>query len=81
MWRNLYRNRLAASAVFVALGMALLLGNLIPQVEKGLTAEIGQPEGLELPDLFLIDVQEEQQQPLHLFFQSDDNCFFLPLRR
>ncbi|WP_319587095.1 FtsX-like permease family protein [uncultured Desulfobulbus sp.] len=71
VWRNLYRNRLAASAVFVALGMALLLVNLIPQVEKGLTAEIGQPEGLELPDLFLIDVQEEQQQPLHLFFQGE----------
>ena len=71
VWRNLYRNRLAASAVFIALGMALLLGNLIPQVEKGLTAEIGQPDGLELPDLFLIDIQEEQQQPLRLFFQSD----------
>jgi putative ABC transport system permease protein len=71
VWRNLYRNRLAASAVFVALGMALLLVNLIPQVEKGLTAEIGQPEGLELPDLFLIDVQEEQRQPLHLFFQGE----------
>lgn len=44
MWRNLYRNRLAASAVFVALGMALLLVNLIPQVEKGLTAEIDLPQ-------------------------------------
>jgi putative ABC transport system permease protein len=55
----------------VALGTALLLVNLIPQVEKGLTAEIGQPEGLELPDLFLIDIQEEQQQSLRHFFQNE----------
>ena len=72
VWRNLYRNRRAGTAVFVALATALLLVNLIPQIEKGLTAEIGQPEGMELPDLFLIDIQEEQGQPLLRFFQEED---------
>jgi len=71
VWRNLYRNRRAGSAVFVALAAALLLVNLIPQVEKGLTAEIGQPAGAELPDLFLIDIQEEQRQPLIRLFQDE----------
>lgn len=71
VWRNLYRNRYAASAAFVALGMALLLANLIPQMERGLAAEIGQPEGLELPDLFLVDVQEDQRESLHNFFQGE----------
>jgi len=72
VWRNLYRNRRAATAVFVALATALLLVNLIPQVEKGLAAEIGQPEGMELPDFFLIDIQEEQRQPLARFFQDQE---------
>jgi len=71
VWRNLYRNRIASAAAFVALAMTLLLANLIPQVEQGLATEIGQPEGLERPDLFLIDVQEEQRQPLRLFFEHE----------
>lgn len=71
VWRNLYRNRLAASAVFAALATALLLVNLIPQVEKGLIAEIGQPEGMERPDLFLIDIQEEQRQPLEALLHTE----------
>ncbi len=69
--RNLYRNRRAATAVFVALTTALLLINIIPQVEKGLTAEIAAPEGIELPNLFLIDIQEEQRQPLIEFFKEN----------
>jgi putative ABC transport system permease protein len=73
VWRNLHRNRVAASAAFIALGMALLLANLIPQVERGLTAEIGQPEGFELPDLFLIDVQEEQRESLYRFFAEESS--------
>ena len=69
-WRNLYRNRRSATAVFVALTTALLLINIIPQVEKGLTAEIAAPEGIELPNLFLVDIQEEQRQPLIELFKD-----------
>lgn len=71
VWRNLYRNRRAATAVFAALATALLLVNLIPQVEKGLASEIGQPEGMERPELFLLDIQEEQRQPLGDFFAKE----------
>jgi len=77
-WRNLYRNRRAANAVFVTLATALLLINIIPQVEKGLTAEIAAPEGIELPNLFLIDIQEEQRQPLVEFFK-DNRVLLSPL--
>jgi putative ABC transport system permease protein len=70
VWRNLHRNRLSTTAVFVALATALLLVNLVPQIEKGLLTEIGQPEGIELPVFFLVDIQEEQQQPLRAFFQG-----------
>lgn len=76
--RNLYRNRRASAAVFVSLATALLLLNLIPQIEKGLAEEIGQPEGLELPDLFLIDIQEQQRQPLLHFFQTEKAVLSVP---
>ena len=66
--RNLYRNRLAAASLFTALAAALLLVALIPQAERGLQAEVSRPEGMELPDLFLVDIQPEQQQPLADFF-------------
>lgn len=66
--RNLYRNRLAAASLFTALAAALLLVALIPQAERGLQAEVSRPENMELPDLFLVDIQPEQQQPLADFF-------------
>ncbi len=70
VYRNLYRNRVSAIAVFVAIATVMLLVNLVPQIEKGLVAEIGQPVGLELPVFFLVDIQDEQRQPLRDFFQS-----------
>jgi putative ABC transport system permease protein len=70
IWRNLYRNRLSTIAVFVALATVMLLVNLVPQIEKGLSAEIGQPEDTERPVFFLVDIQEEQQQPLRALFQG-----------
>ena len=66
--RNLHRNRLPAISLFTATATAMLLTGLIPQVERGLLAEIAEPEGLEMPALFLVDIQEEQQQPLTAFF-------------
>jgi putative ABC transport system permease protein len=70
VWRNLYRNRVSAIAVFVAIATVMLLVNLVPQIEKGLVEEIAQPKGLELPVFFLVDIQEEQRQPLCDFFQE-----------
>ena len=68
--RNLYRNRLAAASLFTALAAALLLVALIPQAERGLQAEVSRPEGMELPDLFLVDIQTEQRQALVDFFRD-----------
>lgn len=68
--RNLSRNRLSATAMFVALATALLLLHLVPQLENGLAAEIGQPEEGERPVFFLVDIQEEQRQPLRAFFKN-----------
>lgn len=76
--RNLYRRRRTATAVFVALGIVLLLTNIIPQIEKGLAAEISHPKGLTLPNLFLIDIQEEQKQPLIHFFHKHEGVLSSP---
>jgi len=70
VWRNLARRRLSATALFVALATALLLMHLVPQLENGLTAEIGRPEEGERPVFFLVDIQEEQRQPLRAFFEG-----------
>jgi len=70
VWRNLARNRLSATAVFAALATALLLMHLVPQLENGLREEIGQPEDIERPFLFLVDIQEQQREPLQAFFQG-----------
>lgn len=70
VWRNLHRNRLFATPGFVAIALAMLLVNLVPQVEKGLLTEISQPEGIEMPVFFLVDIQDDQRQPLQDFFQG-----------
>lgn len=68
--RSLYRSRRPAGAMLVAMAAALLLVSLVPQVEKGLVEEVSRPRGLIVPDLFLIDIQEGQQQPLEDFFRG-----------
>ena len=73
VFRNLFRNRLSVLPLFVAIAMATLLMNIIPQIEKGLLAEIAQPEDMTLPVFFLVDIQEEQKEPLSAFFQQTDH--------
>lgn len=68
--RNLIRRRWTTLALFTTMAGAVLLTAIIPQIEQGLRGEIAHPEELELPDLFLIDIQEEQQQPLRDFFRD-----------
>lgn len=68
--RNLIRRQWTTLALFTTMAGAVLLTAIIPQIEQGLRGEIGHPKGLELPDLFLIDIQEEQQQPLRDFFHD-----------
>jgi len=67
---NLYRNRAASLACFVTIAMGVFLISLIPQVQKGLQAEIQRPEGLKIPVFFLMDIQEDQTRDLERFMQD-----------
>lgn len=62
--RNLSRNRLGALSCFLAIGLGALLINLIPQIQKGLEQEIGQPTEFSVPDFFMFDIQQEQLDTL-----------------
>ena len=58
--RQLVRQPVAAVSCFLALGLGMLLINLVPQLEKTLQAELQNPAASKLPSLFLFDIQEEQ---------------------
>jgi putative ABC transport system permease protein len=55
-------------AALVALALATLLTNLIPQLKTGLASELMSPHSAKLPALFLFDIQDEQVGPLVDFF-------------
>ncbi len=50
--------------VIVALAMASLLINLIPQIKKGILEEFSISKEVKVPGLFLFDIQDEQVKPL-----------------
>ena len=63
--RSLCRNRSHTLTGFMALGLGVLLLNLIPQFQTSLESEIGlENKSGKLPKLFLFDVQENQVTPL-----------------
>ena len=63
--RSLGRNRSHSVTGFLALGLGVLLLNLIPQFQNSLENELGldNPSG-KLPKLFLFDIQEDQVEAL-----------------
>ncbi len=63
--RSLSRNRNSSITSLLALGLGVLLLNLIPQFQYSLESEINlqDPES-KLPQLFLFDIQEEHLAPL-----------------
>jgi len=63
-FRNLFRNKWSSLSCFVTIAMGVFLISLIPQIQKGLESEIMRPEGLKLPVFFLVDIQDEQTEPL-----------------
>ncbi|HCY88338.1 MAG TPA: ABC transporter permease [Desulfobacteraceae bacterium] len=69
-FRNLFRNRWSSLSCFVTISMGVFLISLIPQIQKGLESEIMRPEGLKLPVFFLVDIQDEQKQPLMDFLSG-----------
>ncbi|PCI31058.1 hypothetical protein COB52_00460 [Candidatus Kaiserbacteria bacterium] len=62
--RNLARQPKSTISCFLALGMGVMLLNIIPQVEATLQAELEHPEKSNLPSLFLFDIQEDQVEVL-----------------
>ena len=63
--RSLSRNRNSSITSLLALGLGVLLLNLIPQFQYSLESEINlqDPES-KIPQLFLFDIQEEHLTPL-----------------
>ena len=55
---------------FLAIAMGALLMNLIPQIHQGLQEEIQQPETMQIPELFLFDIQPEQIDALQFFAEK-----------
>ncbi|MCP3922164.1 MAG: ABC transporter permease [Desulfobacterales bacterium] len=72
-FRNLYRNKLSSISCFVTISMGVFLINMIPQIQHGIQEEIERPEGLKIPVFFLIDVQEEQLNPVKDFIKEQNH--------
>lgn len=60
--RNLSRHKFATLSCFVSISLAVLLINLIPQIQNGLQRQLHT--GGKTPSLFLFDIQEEQVNDL-----------------
>jgi putative ABC transport system permease protein len=68
--RHVARARVASLSCFLAIGLGVLLINLIPQIQKSLEEEVRQPRVSEVPSLFLFDIQPEQEEPLQTFIRA-----------
>ena len=70
--RSLGRNRSNSATGFLALGLGVLLLNLIPQFQFSLENELGleDPSG-KLPKLFLFDIQEDQVAKIEKLLKSE----------
>lgn len=44
--------------------------NLIPQIRNSILSELEQPSGIELPSLFLFDIQQDQKEDLESFMKD-----------
>ena len=63
--RSLTRNRSYSVTGFIALGLGVLLLNLIPQFQNSLNRELGlNNRSGKIPKLFLFDIQEDQVDPI-----------------
>ncbi|MGV3525400.1 MAG: ABC transporter permease [Candidatus Sericytochromatia bacterium] len=67
--RTLARQPVASVSSFLAIGLAVLLLTLIPQIRNGMLADLNTSEAT-APGLFLFDIQDDQVAPLRRFLQS-----------
>lgn len=68
--RHATRQRFAVLSGFMAIGIGALLLNLIPHLEKTLAADVAAPPALEIPSLFVFDIQTDQLEPLQSFLRQ-----------
>lgn len=71
--RDLARHPVPTVTGFLALGLGILLLNLVPQIQQSLEGELEHPEQSRLPSLFLFDIQEEQVPQLRSIVSSFDS--------
>jgi putative ABC transport system permease protein len=69
--RNLRRSKLSSIICFIAIGIGMLLLNLIPMIQSSLDAELERPKDSEIPSLFLFDIQDEQLGPLKEYLNRE----------
>lgn len=62
--RYLQRMRVQAIMSFISIAIGSLLINLIPQLQLVLNEELAAPKGIDMPSLFMFDIQEEQVMDL-----------------
>lgn len=68
--RTLARQPVASITSFLAIGLAVLLLTLIPQVRNVLIADLNYSQA-SAPGLFLFDIQDEQVEPLREFLRLE----------
>ncbi len=73
-WRlvflSLARKKRTGSVSTVALALGTLLLIFVPQIQRGLLAEVSSPEGVKVPDFFLFDIQPDQLPSLQSFLKE-----------
>lgn len=62
--RHLSRQPKTMIPCFLALGLGVMLLNVIPQIQASLQTELERPDQSKLPSFFLFDIQEDQIEDL-----------------
>lgn len=66
------RKKSESLPTIIALSMSALLLNLIPQLKVGLLAEMQTDKNVKIPGLFLVDIQDEQVDPIQNILKSSN---------
>lgn len=69
--RDMSRQRFTSLVSFLAIGLASLLLNLIPQIQNSLDQELTLPGKSALPSLFMFDIQDEQLPDFHAALKAE----------
>ncbi len=67
-----WTRRMGTSLLLITVSaLAGLLSQLLPHLEKTLVGELRQPQGVERPALFMVDIQDEQLEPVRKFLSDN----------